>query len=55
MEIEEKLKISTQTTGFSSPARDYVDKRLDLNELMVKNVYSTFYFLWQGEDKLGLK
>ena len=55
MEIEDKLKISTQTTGFSSPARDYVDKRLDLNELMVKNIHSTFYFLWQGEDKLGLK
>lgn len=55
MDLEKNLKISTKTTGFASPARDYVDSRLDLNELMVKNVYSTFYFLWQGENKYNLQ
>jgi hypothetical protein len=55
MELLEKLSISTKTTGFSSPARDYVDKRLDLNDLLIQNIYSTFYFRWDGENVLGLE
>ena len=46
--------INTRTTGFGSPARSYVDKRLDTNELLVEDPYSTFFFQWQGEEKHGL-
>lgn len=42
------LSIRTQTSGFASPAEVYVDKRLDLNDLIVKDVYSTFYFRYSG-------
>ena len=31
------------TTGFPSPAADYLEKKLDLNELLVKNPVATFY------------
>ncbi|MCU0379672.1 MAG: translesion error-prone DNA polymerase V autoproteolytic subunit [Chitinophagaceae bacterium] len=41
--------------GFPSPAKDYEDKKLDLNEYLVKNPISTFFikidgnsFLWAG-------
>lgn len=49
------LEIKTKTTGFGSPAESYVDKRLDLNDLIVDDVYSTYYFRYSGEDKLGIK
>jgi hypothetical protein len=49
------LKIRTKTSGFASPAESYVDKRLDLNELIVDNIYSTFYFRYSGPDALGVK
>lgn len=47
--------INTKTTGFGSPARSYVGKRLDTNDLLVKDPYSTFFFLWEGESMHGLK
>ncbi len=50
----ENLKINTKTTGFGSPARAYVGKRLDPNDLLITDPYSTFFFQWEGEDKLGL-
>ena len=49
------LKIKSQTTGFASPAESYVDKRLDLNELIIDNVHTTFYFKYMGPDSLGVK
>jgi len=49
------LKINTKTTGFGSPARAYVDKRLDTNDLLVKDPYSTFFFLWEGDNRSDLK
>ncbi len=49
------LKIKAQTTGFASPAESYVDKRLDLNELIVGNTYSTFYFRYKGPKTLGVE
>lgn len=53
--IEKELKISSRTTGFASPAESYVDKRLDLNELIIDNVHTTFYFRYMGPDTLGVK
>lgn len=46
--LTETLMIKTQTSGFASPAEVYVDKRLDLNELIVKDIYTTFYFRYSG-------
>lgn len=51
----EGLTINTKTTGFGSPARAYVSKRLDLNELLIDDPYTTFFFQWEGEEKHGLK
>jgi DNA polymerase V len=49
------LKIKAQTTGFASPAESYVDKRLDLNDLIVGDAYSTFYFRYKGPKTLGVE
>jgi DNA polymerase V len=53
--IEKELHIKSRTTGFASPAESYVDKRLDLNELIIDNVHTTFYFRYMGPDSLGVK
>jgi DNA polymerase V len=34
--------------GFPSPAEKYVDSMLDLNEYLIRNAISTFYFKGQG-------
>lgn len=50
------LDINTKTTGFSSPSRKYVSKRLDLNDLIqTGDGLSIFHFRYQGEDKLNIK
>lgn len=53
--VDTALKIKAQTTGFASPAESYVDKRLDLNELIVGDAYSTFYFRYKGPKTLGVE
>ena len=53
--VTKKLNISSRTTGFASPAESYVDKRLDLNELIVNDIHTTFYFKYMGPDTLGVK
>jgi DNA polymerase V len=35
--------LSAVPAGFPSPAEDYVDKRLDLNEYLIKHESATFY------------
>lgn len=49
------LTINTKTTGFGSPARAYVGKRLDPNDLLIEDPYTTFFFQWEGEEKFDLK
>jgi len=49
------IQINATTTGFASPAETYVDKRLDLNELIVKDIYTTFYFKYSGPEVFGVK
>lgn len=49
-----ELYINSRTTGFASPAESYVDKRLDLNELIVSDVATTYYFRYMGPDTLGV-
>ena len=49
------LEVKTKTTGFGSPAESYVEKRLDLNQLIVEDIYTTYYFKWQGLDKFNVE
>jgi DNA polymerase V len=39
--------------GFPSPADDYIEKTLDLNELLVQKPAATFFARAQGESMLG--
>jgi DNA polymerase V len=41
------------SAGFPSPAADYVDKSLDLNELLIQKPAATFFVRAQGESMLG--
>jgi DNA polymerase V len=39
--------------GFPSPADDYIEKTLDLNELLVKKPAATFFVRAEGDSMLG--
>lgn len=39
-----------KTTGFASPAADYLDRSLDFNELLVANAPATFCFRVDGPE-----
>lgn len=39
--------------GFPSPAEDYIDQRLDLNEHLVRNPPSTYFIRVQGDSMRG--
>lgn len=41
------------SAGFPSPAADYEDKRLDINEYLVRNPVSTFFFVVEGDSMQG--
>jgi DNA polymerase V len=38
------------SAGFPSPADDYLDIALDLNELLIKNKTATFFMRVEGDD-----
>ena len=38
------------SAGFPSPAADYEDKRLDINEYLIRNPVSTFFFSVEGDS-----
>jgi len=40
-------------TGFPSPADDYVEERLDLNRLLVRNRSATFFLRVKGNSMAG--
>ena len=40
--------------GFPSPADDYMDKALDLNEHLIKNPAATFYCRVSGQSLTGI-
>jgi DNA polymerase V len=46
------LFINKVAAGFPSPADDYIEKTLDLNELLVKKPASTYFARAQGESML---
>ncbi|MEG0870493.1 MAG: translesion error-prone DNA polymerase V autoproteolytic subunit [Hafnia sp.] len=39
--------------GFPSPAQDYVEKRIDLNELLVKHPSATYFVKSAGDSMTG--
>ena len=47
------LGSSKVSAGFPSPATDYEDKRLDINDYLVRNAVSTFFFPVQGDSMEG--
>ena len=49
------ININTKTTGFGSPAESYVDKRIDLNDIIPLDIMTTYYFKYAGDDKFGIK
>jgi len=47
------LFISKVAAGFLSPADDYVEKTLDLEELLIEKPAATFFVRAQGDSMLG--
>lgn len=41
------------SAGFPSPAADYEDRRLDINEYLIRNPVATFFFPVQGDSMQG--
>ena len=42
------------SAGFPSPADDYIDRLLDLNELLIKNPPATFFVKVAGDSMTGV-
>ena len=53
----EKLKIpllsDAISAGFPSPADDYTEENIDLNEYLISNPYSTFFLRVKGESMIN--
>lgn len=47
------LFLATIPAGFPSPADDYIDRRLDLNELLVRHPAATFFVRVVGDSMIG--
>jgi len=47
------LYLSKVLAGFPSPADDYLDKKLDLNEYLIKHPSATFFVKVEGESMVG--
>lgn len=39
--------------GFPSPAQDYIQKPIDLNDVLIKNKTATFLFIAEGHSMIG--
>ncbi len=46
------LYISNVSAGFPSPAEDYIEKTLDLNELLIKHPAATFFVRVSGDSMI---
>ena len=47
------LFLSGVSAGFPSPAEDYIDRKLDLNELLIANPAATFFVRVAGDSMIG--
>ena len=50
MKIKCPLFAKSISAGFPSPANDYIEKKLDLNEHLIENPSSTFYMRVSGNS-----
>jgi DNA polymerase V len=50
---EQPLFLSPVAAGFPSPAEDYLDRKLDLHEHLVKNNAATFFARACGDSMIG--
>lgn len=46
------LYLSRVSAGFPSPAQDYIEKTLDLNELCIQNPAATFFARVEGDSMI---
>ena len=51
--LQRPLFLSGVSAGFPSPADDYLDRELDLNEQLVKNPAATFFVRVAGDSMTG--
>ncbi len=57
--VDQKTKVSRPlflggvSAGFPSPAEDYTDRKLDINELLIKNQAATFFVRVDGDSMIG--
>ena len=51
--VERPLFLSKVPAGFPSPADDYVESKLDLNEHLIKHKAATFFVKVTGDSMLG--
>jgi len=47
------LFVAQVKAGFPSPADDYIDRRLDLNEYLIQHPASTFFVRVQGDSMIN--
>jgi DNA polymerase V len=47
------LFLAKISAGFPSPAEDYIDKNLDLNEYLIKHPSSTFFVRVEGDSMIN--
>lgn len=47
------LMLSSVRAGFPSPADDYIEKAVDLNDLLVRHPVATFYLRARGDSMEG--
>lgn len=45
--------LSSVSAGFPSPAQDYVEKTLDLNELLIQRPAATYFVRAEGDSMIG--
>jgi len=51
--VEQPLFASPISAGFPSPADDYVEKKLDLNDHLIRNRQATFFLRVSGDSMIG--
>lgn len=46
------LYLTSISAGFPSPAEDYIDRRLDLNEFLIRHPAATFFVRVEGDSMI---
>ncbi|MCK5492341.1 MAG: translesion error-prone DNA polymerase V autoproteolytic subunit [Candidatus Omnitrophica bacterium] len=53
IENKRPLFVASISAGFPSPADDFIDRKLDLNEFLIKHPASTFFVKVEGDSMIG--